>query len=159
MVTCDTDFVALLNPDAFPVPDCLEHLMAAAISNPGVAAFASLQLFADISNKIDGMGDSYRMSGCFGVRNTGFCCRQLLNRSIPCSAPVRQRRCIGVMRCLRLAGHQALYVHDAIVRQPGSASTGGQHSDFWVYHGHPNLVWAYVKNMPGILMWLLLPLH
>lgn len=91
IVTCDTDFAALLNPDAFPVPDCLEHLMAAAISNPGVAAFSSLQLFADISNKIDGMGDSYRMSGCFGVRNTGFCCCQLLKRSAPCSAPERYR--------------------------------------------------------------------
>ncbi|MDP2178378.1 hypothetical protein [Methylicorpusculum sp.] len=52
-----------------------------------------------------------------------------------------------------------MYVDDAIVRLVGPASTGGQHIDFCVYHGHPNLVWAYVKNMPGILMWLLLPLH
>ncbi|MBA1332933.1 glycosyltransferase, partial [Candidatus Endoriftia persephone str. Guaymas] len=32
-------------------------------------------------------------------------------------------------------------------------------SDFAVYHGHRNLLWAFVKNMPGYLFWLLLPLH
>ncbi|SEG17697.1 hypothetical protein SAMN05216403_1424 [Nitrosospira multiformis ATCC 25196] len=41
----------------------------------------------------------------------------------------------------------------------GSASSGGKHSDFSVYHGHRNLVWTFVKNMPGLLFWLLLPLH
>lgn len=41
----------------------------------------------------------------------------------------------------------------------GSATTGGQHSDFAVYHGHRNLVWTFVKNMPGMLFWLLLLLH
>jgi len=35
----------------------------------------------------------------------------------------------------------------------------GRRSDFSVYHGHRNLVWAFVKNMPGVLFWLLLPLH
>ena len=28
-----------------------------------------------------------------------------------------------------------------------------------VYHGRRNLVWAFVKDMPGLLFWLLLPLH
>lgn len=41
----------------------------------------------------------------------------------------------------------------------GSATTGGQHSDFSVCHGHRNLVWTFVKDVPGILFWLLLPLH
>lgn len=41
----------------------------------------------------------------------------------------------------------------------GSVTTGGKHSDFSVYHGHRNLVWTFVKDMPGILFWLLLPLH
>jgi len=52
-----------------------------------------------------------------------------------------------------------MYVPDAVVHHVGSASTGGQHSDFSIYHGHRNMVWAYVKNMPGALFWLLLPLH
>jgi GT2 family glycosyltransferase len=60
---------------------------------------------------------------------------------------------------LRLAGHKAMYVPDAVVHHVGSATTGGQHSDFSVYHGHRNLVWTFVKNMPGVLFWLLLPLH
>jgi hypothetical protein len=28
-----------------------------------------------------------------------------------------------------------------------------------VYHGHRNLVWTFVKDMPGLLFWVLLPLH
>jgi hypothetical protein len=28
-----------------------------------------------------------------------------------------------------------------------------------MYHGHRNMVWTFVKNMPGILFWSLLPLH
>jgi len=60
---------------------------------------------------------------------------------------------------LRLAGHRCLYVPKSVVHHVGSGTTGGQHSDFAVYHGHRNLVWTFVKNMPGLLFWLLLPLH
>jgi len=28
-----------------------------------------------------------------------------------------------------------------------------------MYYGHRNLVWTSVKDMPGILFWLLMPLH
>jgi GT2 family glycosyltransferase len=59
---------------------------------------------------------------------------------------------------LRLAGHRCLYVPQAVATHVGSAATGKK-SDFCVYHGHRNLVWTFVKNMPGILFWLLLPLH
>lgn len=60
---------------------------------------------------------------------------------------------------LRLMRHRAMYVRDAVVHHVGSATTGGQHSDFAVYHGHRNLVWTFVKNMPGKVFWPLLPLH
>jgi GT2 family glycosyltransferase len=60
---------------------------------------------------------------------------------------------------LRLAGYKSIYVPEAIVYHVGSASTGGRHSDFSIYHGHRNLVWTFIKNMPGILLWVLLPLH
>jgi GT2 family glycosyltransferase len=59
---------------------------------------------------------------------------------------------------LRLAGHQSLYVPDAVVLHVGSA-TSGPRSDFALYHGHRNLVWTYVKNMPPSLFWLYLPQH
>lgn len=60
---------------------------------------------------------------------------------------------------LRLKGHRCLLIPSAVVHHVGSSTTGGRHSDFSVYHGHRNLVWAYVKNMPGILFWACLPLH
>ena len=59
---------------------------------------------------------------------------------------------------LRLFGHRCLYVPQAEVLHMSSATTG-RHSDFAVYHGHRNLVWTYVKNMPGPLFWILLPGH
>lgn len=60
---------------------------------------------------------------------------------------------------LRLAGYKAMYVADTVVYHAGSATTGGQRSDFSVYHGHRNLLWTFMKNMPGIFFVLLLPIH
>ena len=60
---------------------------------------------------------------------------------------------------LRLAGFRCLYVPQSVAHHVGSGTTGGQHSDFSVYHGHRNLVWTFIKNMPGVLFWLLLPIH
>ncbi|RZI97801.1 MAG: glycosyltransferase family 2 protein, partial [Rubrivivax sp.] len=60
---------------------------------------------------------------------------------------------------VRLRGHTIRYVPDAVVHHVGSVSSGGRLSDFAVYHGHRNAVWTFVKNMPGALFWLALPLH
>lgn len=43
-----------------------------------------------------------------------------------------------------------------MVRLVGPTTTG-KGRDFAIYHGHRNLVWTYVKNMPGPLFWLGLP--
>ncbi len=59
---------------------------------------------------------------------------------------------------LQLAGYPCLYLPNAFVKHVGSASTAPR-SDFAVYHGHRNLPWVFIKNMPGWLFWLLLPLH
>jgi GT2 family glycosyltransferase len=59
---------------------------------------------------------------------------------------------------LRLAGGRAVCVPAAVVHHHGSAITG-ERSAFSAYHGHRNLVWTFVKDMPGALFWLLLPLH
>jgi GT2 family glycosyltransferase len=181
LLECDSDYIVLLNPDAFPDANWLECLLAAATLNPDVAAFSSLQLCDDNLKYVDGTGDSYHVSGLVWRNRHGALqsATDEVSQFIfsPCAAAALYRRQVLVdvggfdedFFCyvedvdlgfrLRLAGHQAMYVHDAIVRHVGSASTGGQHSDFCVYHGHRNLVWAYVKNMPGILIWLLLPLH
>jgi GT2 family glycosyltransferase len=59
---------------------------------------------------------------------------------------------------LQLAGYPFLYLPQATVRHIGSGSTGYR-SDVPTYYGQRNLVWAFVKNMPGFLFYLLLPAH
>ncbi len=178
---CDTEFVALLNPDAFPEPDWLARLVDAALSHPTVAAFGSRQMVHGISGMLDGIGDVYHLSGLVWRAGHGSFQRDSNNIAkeffSPCAAAALYRRqalvdvggfdedyfCyvedVDLGFRLRLAGHKAMYVPDAVVYHVGSATTGGQHSDFSVYHGHRNLVWTFVKNMPGALFWLLLPMH
>jgi GT2 family glycosyltransferase len=178
---CDTAFVALLNPDAFPEPKWLQSLLEAAAAHPAAAAFGSRQLTAEDPALLDGIGDRYHASGLVwrdrhGVLQTA---GDLVPREIfaPCAAAALYRRPAVVAAggfdedffCyvedvdlgfrLRLAGHGARYVPAAVVHHVGSGTTGGQQGDFPVYHGHRNLVWTFVKNMPGPLFWLLLPLH
>jgi GT2 family glycosyltransferase len=181
LAQCDTEFVALLNPDAFPEPDWLERLLAAAHSNPEVAAFGSRQLCHDNPEILDGTGDIYHISGLawrerYGMRQQS---QDLISREIfsPCAAAALYRRQVLLdaggfdedFFCyledvdlgfrLRLSGYRALYVPDAVIHHVGAASTNGEWSDFAVYHGFRNPLWVFIKNMPGILFWLLLPLH
>ena len=178
---CDTEWVALLNPDAFPEPSWLECLLDAAGENHDVAALGSRQLCQDNETVLDGIGDSYHISGVAWRERHGAQQQagDLLSKEIfsPCAAAALYRRqalieaggfdedyfCymedVDLGFRLRLAGYKAIYVPDAVVHHVGSATTGGQRSDFSVYHGHRNLVWTFVKNMPGILFYLLLPLH
>jgi hypothetical protein len=44
------------------------------------------------------------------------------------------------------------------VHHEGSKITGRM-SDFTVYHGHRNRIWAWAKNAPPLLFWGLLPIH
>ncbi len=178
---CETDIVALLNPDAFPEPDWLLRLVFAADRNEEVVAFGSRQMSAVSPSVIDGVGDIYHISGRVWRNGGGrtLCAADHVAREIfsPCAGAALYRRdalvnaggfdedyfCyvedIDLGFRLRLAGYRCLYVPTAVVYHVGSSSSGGQHSDFSVYHGHRNLVWTFVKNMPGALFWLLLPLH
>jgi GT2 family glycosyltransferase len=181
LAECKTEFVALLNPDAFPEENWLARLLAAADEHPEIAMFGSRQLCHDQPALLDGMGDKYHCSGLVWREGHGALQRDsdLVAREIfsPCAAAALYRRqalldvggfdesyfCyvedVDLGFRLRLAGHSAMYVPDAVVHHVGSATTGGQHSDFSVYHGHRNMIWTYVKNMPGALFWLYLPLH
>lgn len=178
---CDSELVALLNPDAFPEPTWLENLLRAAQQNPKVAAFGSKQLMAGASGRLDGAGDVYHFSGLVWRNGYGAVMRSEYEREADifsaCAGAAVYRRAaliqvggfdedyfcyvedVDLGFRLRLAGYKAMYVPGAVVYHVGSASTGGQHSDFAVYHGHRNLVWTFVKDMPGALFWLLLPLH
>jgi len=178
---CDTDLVALLNPDAFPDVDWLLCLVKAAEAYPHVAAFGSRQMVHGLPDMIDGTGDFYHVSGKPWRRGYGRvqCDTDHIAGEIfsPCAGAALYRRnalvrvggfyenffCyledVDLGFRLRLAGYKCMYVPDAVVQHVGSAISGGQHSDFSVYHGHRNLVWTFVKNMPGVLFWALLPVH
>lgn len=178
---CDTEFVALLNPDAFPHPDWLERLLAAAERHPEAAAFGSRQMINGQPGIVDGTGDVYHMSGLTWRAGHGrpLHDEDLVEREIfsPCAAAALYRRSallevggfdedffcyiedVDLGFRLRLAGHKCLSVPDAVVDHVGSASTGGKGSDFAVFHGHRNLVWCFVKNMPNPLFPPLLFAH
>lgn len=179
--TAGCQWIALVNPDAFLEPDWLSKMLSTAMANPEYSFFAS-RLVQDANNKIlDGDGDIMHMSGLAWRKDNGQTMSHgaVKPREIfsPCAAAALYRRdaleAIGGFDedffCysedvdlgfrLRVAGHRCLLVPDAVAYHSGSASTGGRHSDFAIYYGHRNMVWTYVKNMPGALFWLLLPLH
>lgn len=179
--TGNSEWVALLNPDAFPEPQWLAELMLASASNPQCSVFASRQLQADDPSILDGEGDAYHISGRAWRAGYGRPAAQTANAIQPvfgpCAAAGLYRRSVftalggfdedffcyfedvDLSFRLQLAGHGCLLVPRAVVHHQGASSTGHAHSDFAVYYGHRNLVWAYVKNMPGALLWLTLPLH
>ncbi len=177
----DTEWVALLNPDAVPDKDWLLHLFEATRKYPDTAMLGSKQLQLRAPEKLDGIGDSYHLSGLMWRQGYGQIDdintengREIFS---PCACAALYRlseiKEIGGFDSdffcytedvdlgfrLRLRGHKARYIANAKVFHAGSASTGSQHSDFALYHGHRNLVWTYLKNMPGILFWLCLPVH
>ena len=174
-------WVALVNPDAFLEPDWLSKMLSAARAHPAYSFFAS-RLVQSANHKIlDGEGDRMHVFGLAWREGHGQVIPQGANapREVfsPCAAAALYQReafesaggfdedffCyfedVDLGFRLRLAGHRCLLVPDAVACHVGSATTGGQHSDFAIYHGHRNLVWTFVKNMPGALFWLLLPAH
>ena len=174
------DWVALLNPDAFAAPDWLACLLSTAEHSPQAASFGSRLVNAAEPLLLDGTGDVYDISGRVWRRDHGvginvatMLCGEIFS---PCAAAALYRRdawnaaagfdedffCyiedVDLGFRLRLLGYKSLYVPDSICHHVGSGITG-QHSDFASYYGQRNLVWTFVKNMPGVLFWLLLPLH
>jgi GT2 family glycosyltransferase len=176
-----SEWIALLNPDAYPEPKWLENLLATAQLRPEFDAFGSQLLNAANPNLFDGTGDAYHISGLVWRSKHGTTVTDLDNNECeifsPCAAAALYSHkafvdvggfdedyfCyvedVDLGFRMRLAGYRCLYVPNSIVHHVGSGTTGGQKSDFSVYHGHRNLVWTFVKNMPSILFWLLLPMH
>lgn len=174
------DWIALLNPDAFAEPDWLACLLKAAERNPQTASFGSRLVNAADPMLLDGTGDVYDVSGRVWRRDHGRQMNTAAARSgeifSPCAAAALYRRdawnaaagfdedffCyiedVDLGFRLRLLGYRSLYVPDSICHHVGSGITG-QQSGFSLYYGQRNLVWTFVKNMPGVLFWPLLPLH
>lgn len=176
----DSDWIALLNVDAFPEPTWLAELLAATRNHPDCDFFGSKLVNACHGELLDGTGDVYHTSGRPWRRNHGEPQKSELRTTqgtlAPCAAAAIYRRAswaavggldegffcyledIDLALRLHLAGFKYRHVPEAIVRHVGSAVTG-RRSEFSDYHGHRNLVWTYFKNMPGSLFWLYLPQH
>jgi GT2 family glycosyltransferase len=173
-------WLALLNTDAFPEPDWLAQLLQAAQTQPEFNFFASRQLQASNPDVLDGIGDTYHMTGLAWRRgynqpaaSAGLRPCEVFSTCAAAALYLREKfieaggfdadyfsyfEDVDLSFRLRLLGGRCLYVPTAVVHHLGSASTG-KASDFSAYYGHRNLVWTYFKDMPLALFWLYLPLH
>lgn len=173
------DWVALLNPDAFPRADWLEQLVAATKRHPAVPCFASLQFVAGEPGLLDGAGDVMTVAGIpfrGGYRRDA--ATSVIEGEVfsPCGAAMLVHRelflslggfderffcyCedVDLGYRLRLAGFMTVLVPAARVDHIGFGSSSGL-SDFAVFHGARNRIWTFVKNTPTSLFWWTLLLH
>ena len=173
-------WVALLNNDAFPAPDWLERLLHATRTRSEFSFFGSHQyLFQPPEhlkgkgNVLDGTGDMLARNGLAWRRDHMVPADLAVNASDEvfgaCAAAALYDKkafnevggfeesyfCyfedVDLSFKLRLAGYRCLHVADAVVYHVGSASTGPT-SEFQIYHGYRNLIWAFWKNMPTDLL-------
>ena len=173
-------WLVLLNPDAYPEPEWLAQLLACADAHAEARCFTARQLMAQDPRRLDGLGDAMTIIGFpyragHGRPDTGAGpAREVFS---PCGAAMMIDRALFLAHggfdesffcyCedvdlgyrLRLAGERVLVAPQAVVLHEGSVSTGGRRSDFSLYHGARNRLWAYVKNTPPLLFRSALPLH
>ena len=173
------EYIIFLNADAFPNPDWLAQIYDATKRHPN-SFFASRLTMANEPDKLDGEWNIYHTSGLVWRKSHN----QPIIQAFPvekevfsacAAASIYPRRVfeelggfdgdffsyvedIDLDFRLQLQGISCIYLPQAIVYHVGSGSTA-KRSDFSLYYGHRNLIWAFVKNMPGFLFWLLLPLH
>jgi GT2 family glycosyltransferase len=171
-------WLALLNTDAFPELDWLENLVSGAQQNPQFSFFASRQIQDRAPDRLDGCGDALHFSGFAWRRNynepADQCGLEAIEVFSACGAAAFYDRAaflsvggfdedffayhedVDLGFRLRLKGHRCLYNPRASVNHMGSASQG-ERSDFVFYHGHRNIIWSFVQNMPGGLFWMYFP--
>ncbi|MFT3729146.1 MAG: glycosyltransferase family 2 protein [Terricaulis sp.] len=173
-----TDFIALLNPDAFPEPDWLEQLLACAARHEHAAAIGSSQIMDSDDARYDGLGDClFALGGTWrgghGMPRAAF---EPIEGEVfsACAAAALYRRaawqeaegfdegffCFGedidLGFRLRLRGWTCVQAPAAHVRHIGGASTP---SGLGAFYAARNGVWLYAKSLPGLLYWPLLPGH
>jgi N-acetylglucosaminyl-diphospho-decaprenol L-rhamnosyltransferase len=182
MQKVDTPLVVLLNPDAVPAPDWLERLDAAQQAYPNADSFGSLQLDFNDPGRLDGAGDNYLAVGVPWRGGHGHDVSTIPKAAdgevfSACAAAALYRTAVFKAAggfdedyfCyvedvdlgfrLRLFGGACMQIQDAVVRHVGGVSSGSKRSEFAIYHGVRNMIWTFVKNMPGPLFWLLFPAH
>ena len=173
-----TPLIALLNPDAVPDPGWLGILVKAASVYRDFAMFGSTQIRMHDVSRYDGVGDNYFAIGVPWRGGYGHPMGKIdgiYEVFSPCAAAALYRteafRSVGGFDesyfCyvedvdlgfrLRLSGQKCLQVADAVVHHAGGASSEG--GGFAIFHGTRNMIWTFVKNMPGPLFYPILPLH
>lgn len=174
----DTEWLVLLNPDAFPEPDWLEELMAAAARYPHADLFGSTQMADGADGVLDGAGDVYHITGFPYRGGYGRAMASPPDGEIfaPCGAAMMIRRTVfeglggfdtdyfcyvedvDLGARARLAGHIAIHASKAVVSHVGYGSSA-RRSAFATYHGTRNRWWTYLKIMPLPLLILSFPFH
>ncbi len=172
-------YIATLNPDAFPEPDWLERLVAAAKAHQA-AAVGSLQIDDADPAILDGAGDCMSIAGVAWRGGYGqprsVAPAEAVEIFSPCAAAALYRRdafdALGGFEerffCyyedvdlgfrLRLAGGRCVLEPKAVVRHVGSASSD-KVSGFAEYHGTRNRLWTFMRDMPTALLPIALPAH
>ncbi|MCH9639001.1 MAG: glycosyltransferase family 2 protein [Betaproteobacteria bacterium] len=174
------DWVFLLNPDAYPESNCLAIMAKNIAQTPDVDCFACTLIDAYNPTQLDGIGDKYHVSGLHWRHGHGSprsaTPTQPKEVFSACAAAAVYRTTtfqqlggfdasyfaysedVDLGFRLRLAGGISLLLPDAKVHHVGSGTTG-KGSDFSIYHGHRNLTWTFIKNVPTPLIFFLLPIH
>ncbi|WP_417481994.1 glycosyltransferase family 2 protein [Maricaulis sp.] len=173
------EWLALLNPDAFPRRDWLEQLLAASQRYPDLSIFGSTQYAADHPGQLDGVGDVYHATGL--AYRAGYMRPVALLPEegevfAACGAATFIRRALfaslgGFDEALfcygedvdlsyraRLTGQRVVQVKLAAVDHKGYASSG-RRSEFATYYGVRNRLWVFLKDTPSWLLWALAPGH
>ncbi len=166
------EWLATLNPDAYPDSRWLEALVEASRRNPGFSLFASAQFDHARPELLDGAGDPYSPLGFAwrgGKGKSGHLLPHEGKTFGPCAAAALYRKdvllaaggfdeayfCyyedVDLAFRMLLTGQGCLFIPTARVDHIGSAVSGAQ-SEFSVYHITRNRIWTFVKDMPGPLL-------
>jgi GT2 family glycosyltransferase len=174
------DYIALLNNDTEVDPHWLEELYRALESSPQVGFCASKILLFDQREILDSAGDYYSCYGAAGKIGRLKPDQKLYNQAKEVfgasgAAAIYRRSMLEEVGLLdedffmiyedvdlsfraQLMGYSCLYVPTARVYHKVNVSLGFM-SNKYIYYGHRNVEYVYLKNMPSPLLLEYLPIH
>jgi len=175
---CESAWLILLNPDAFPEADWIEQLAAAAERYPDAAMFGSAQLADGRDGVLDGAGDVLHVIGFNYRAGFGRIAAPPPDGETfgPCGAAMMIRRDLferlggfderffcyvedmDLAWRARLLGERAIQLQNARVSHMGYGSSG-RRSEFATYHGARNRIWMVLKCAPLPQLVAIAPFH